>query len=398
MYRIVGGILLLLCVLASPAQAARINIIGFESGDLNPEPWTYSGTISISSSTVRTGGYALRVNPTTTATGLMRIGCFTAAGGRDTACSVATLYTRFYFRYATKPASGSEIIYQSRTSGDAVKFSLRLNSSGNLAAYDSAGSLLATGSTVLAQDTWYRIEPMVGTGASANWAVQINGATEISGSGASLNASNNGRLFLGKTTDVSGQSVDFFYDDFAMDDSGYPGEGKIVRLVPNANGSTMQWTTGTGSSNYLEVDDVPMVVSSYVKNSGAANEVALFDLTDSATAGISGTIHAIRPEVQARLDATGTSAFSLRTRSGTTNTDLSTNALTTGGAYLSTTYATDPDTAAAWTTGGIDALEVGGIETAAVSTRLQDVHVYVEYTEAAASGAPNGLLLMGVGR
>ena len=72
-------------------------------------------------------------------------------------------------------------------------------------------------------------------------------------------------------------------------------------------------------------------------------------------------------------------------------------ALTTGGAYLSTTYATDPDTAGAWSTAAIDALEVGGIETAAVSTRLQDVHVYVEYTDAVASS--NGsLMLMGVGR
>jgi hypothetical protein len=202
---------------------------------------------------------------------------------------------------------------------------------------------------------------------------------------------------LGKVSDVSGQSIDFFYDDFSLDGAAYPGEGKIVRLVPNANGSTMSWTTGTGSSNYLEVDDVPMGTASYVKNTGAANEVALFDLTDSATAGISGTIHAIRPEIQARLDATGTSAFSLRTRSGTTNTDLATVALTTGGAYLSTTYATDPDTAGAWSTAAIDALEVGGIETAAVSTRLQDVHVYVEYTEAVSS-SPGGLMLTGVGR
>jgi hypothetical protein len=205
------------------------------------------------------------------------------------------------------------------------------------------------------------------------------------------------RLLLGKPTDVSGQSIDFFYDDFSLDDAAYPEEGKIVRLVPNANGSTMAWTTGTGSSNYLEVDDVPMGTASYVKNTGAANEVALFDLTDSATAGISGTIHAIRPEIQARLDATGTSAFSLRTRSGTTNTDLATVALTTGGTYLSTIYALDPDTAAAWTTSGIDALEVGGIEANAVSTRLQDVHVYVEYTEAV-TGSAGGLMLMGVGR
>jgi len=389
-------LVVLLLLLATPSQAARINIIGFESGLLDPEPWAYSGTVSISSTTVRTGGYSLRVNPTTTATGLYRVGCFTSAGGRDVACNVATIYPRFYYRYATKPASGSEILFQSRTSADGVKFSLRLNSTGNLVAYDSAGTLLATGSTVLAQDTWYRIGLKVGTGASADWEVKLNGTSEISGTGASLNASNNGRLVLGKPTDVSGQSIDFFYDDFSLDDAEYPEEGKIVRLVPNANGSTMAWTTGTGSSNYLEVDDVPIAAGSYVKNTGAANEVALFDLTDSATAGISGTIRAVRPLVLARLDATGTSAFSLRTRSGTTNTDLATVALTTGGAYLSTTYATDPDTAGAWSTAAIDALEVGGIETAAVSTRLQDVHVYVEYTEAAVS-SPGGLMLMGVG-
>lgn len=59
--------------------------------------------------------------------------------------------------------------------------------------------------------------------------------------------------------------------------------------------------------------------------------------------------------------------------------------------------AIDPDTTGAWSTAAIDALEVGGIETAAVSTRLQDVHVYVEYTDAVASS--NGsLMLMGVGQ
>lgn len=54
-------------------------------------------------------------------------------------------------------------------------------------------------------------------------------------------------------------------------------------------------------------------------------------------------------------------------------------------------------TAGAWSTSAIDALEVGGIEANAVATRLQDVHVYVEYTDAVASSS-GSLLLMGVGR
>lgn len=386
-------ILILLLILSAPAHAARIAINGFESGDLNPEFVTNSGTVSISSTTKRSGTYAFRSNPTTTAVGWGRMGGHDATGIKNSNYDTATAYHRFYFQYATKPASGSEPIFRSFTSGGAAKFSLRINSSGNLAAYDSAGTLKATGSTALSSSTWYRIEPKVGTGASASWEVLIDGAVEISGT-ADLTASNNGFSVYGKHADVSGQSVDFFYDDIAVDDAAYPGDGVIKILVPTANGSTMQWTAGTGSSNYLEVDDIPMVQASYVKNV-STNDVALFALTDTAAAGIAGTINAVRPLIFPRLDSTGTNALSMRIKSGATTADLSTNALTTGGAYLSKVYATDPNTGAAWTLAGVDALEVGAIETSAILSRLMDVQVYVDYTPAS-SGCR--MMLCGVGR
>jgi len=386
--------IVLLFMLPLSSHAARIALNGMESGSENPEFVTKSGTLSVVTSPKRSGGYALRVNPTTTSVGWARMGGHDATGQKGD-YSVATAYFRWYWQYATLPASGSEPIFQAQQAGGPTKFTLRVTSAGNLAAYDSAGTLQATGSTALSASTWYRIECKVATGASAAWEVLINGVTEISGT-ANVGTGNNGRSAFGKVADVSGQSVDFYYDDISIDDAAYPGAGAILRLVPTANGSTMQWTAGTGSSNYLEVDDVPFAEASYVKNV-SANDVALFALTDTGTAGITGTINAVRPLIYPRLDSAGTNATKLRLKSGATTDDLSTVATTTAGIYLSKVYATDPNTSAAWTLSAVDALEVGAVETTAVLSRLMDVHVYVEYTEAATSSS-GSLMLMGVGR
>lgn len=384
--------MVLLFMLPLPSHAARIALNGMESGSENPEFVTKSGTLSVVTTPKRSGDYALRVNPTTTGVGWARMGGHDASGVKGD-YSAATAYFRWYFYVATLPASGSEPIFQAQQGGGPTKFTLRITSSGTLAAYDSAGTLQATGSTVLSASTWYRLECKVETGASAAWEVLIDGTVEISGT-ANVGTGNNGRSAFGKVADVSGQSVDFYYDDIAIDDAAYPGAGAILRLVPTANGSTMQWTAGTGSSNYLEVDDVPFAEASYVKNV-ATNDVALFALTDTSVAGITGTINAVRPLIYPRLDSTGTNALSFRLKSGATTDTLSTLALTTGGAYLSKVYATDPNTSTAWTLSGVDALEVGAIETSAILSRLMDVHVYVDYTPA--SGGCR-MMLCGVGQ
>lgn len=55
-------------------------------------------------------------------------------------------------------------------------------------------------------------------------------------------------------------------------------------------------------------------------------------------------------------------------------------------------------TSAAWTLSGVDALELGGIETTAVLSRLMDVQAYVDYTPAASASGGCRMMLCGVGR
>ena len=357
-----------------------LNIIGWETGG-NSETDTVSGTVSVQTTVKNSGAYALQANPTTTAVGFHRIKRPNSTTGTSGGFSVNTLYTRFYFRYATKPASGDEEFCSFFQDSTTYKSSLRLNSSGNIVFYDSTATAIATGSTALAQDTWYRIGAQTGTGAAGAFEIFIDGVSEISGT-ASQTTTGHGRVQFGKTTDRNSNTVDFFYDDVLISDSAVSGAGSVLNMKPDANGSTQQWTAGTNLSDFNEVDDIPPTAATYVASTGSAGDVALFDLQSTGTVGISGTINAVKGWALPREDISVTSSNSLRIRSNVTNNDTTGFNHFTSTTFIARVLDTDPDTSVAWTTGGLDALEVGSVEANAVVMRLQDCGVMVDFTVA----------------
>jgi hypothetical protein len=361
---------------------ARLNLSGFETGDQDAEgAHTYGGTYSYSTSIVRSGTYSLRVNPTTTATGFHRFCAYDAQGiSQNSAMNTATIYERFYFYVATLPASGEEMIARNSDSGGSRKSELRLTSAGTLTFYDTTPTLLGTSSTALVTGRWYRIEMEVGTGASATARLYIDGVLAVESTTANLRAGNNGMAILGKLVDTSSQTIDVYYDDFAIDNAALPGEGQVAMLVPTANGATMQWTGGTGSSDYVEVAAVPRSLATYVKST-TTNDVALFAMTDlSSLFAQNALVRGIKSHQYLRLDTVGTNAHSLRLVSGATTTDSTAVATSTGGLNLFAMFSTDPNTGAAWTTAAVDAVEAGAIETTAVLTRLANVYLSVDVT------------------
>lgn len=74
---------------------------------------TFSGTSSVQSSTILTGGFSLRTNPTTTGTSYVGVGALSSAGA-DTTFSVGTEYVSFNFRVDTLPVSLSESFFGPR--------------------------------------------------------------------------------------------------------------------------------------------------------------------------------------------------------------------------------------------------------------------------------------------
>lgn len=349
-------------------------------------------TFSLQTSVVRTGATALRANPTTTNNGGLTFNGFNADGSRGNVLAVTDSYVQFWFRYATKPSSNDEeIMTITPGAGGTHKIGLRLDSSGVLKLYDNALSLIATGTTVLSQDTWYKLEVSCGTSATVGpYELKINDVSEFSGTG-NTSANTAGAINLGKVTDRNSNSVDFFYDDFVYSDSAFiSGDIAVKELIPDADGSTMSWSAGTGSSNYLEVDESPTRSDAdYVQSlTGAGAKVALFDLSSTTTEGISGTMLAFKGLIATRENTSVTSATNIRVRSNTTNSDSSTRNGSTAVASQTRLLENDPDTGTAWTTGGLDAVEVGAVENNSVAVRCVYARGFVLYVPPAPTGQP----------
>ena len=340
---------------------AITNICGFETGagGADNEGVLTGAGATIQTTTKRTGDYALRINPTTTATAYFSLVVLYLANGIE---SIGTLITdaryRFYIRIAALP-SAAEPILQARNVS-ALKFELRLGSDGKLTALDSVLASLGTGSTVLSTNTWYRIEVLVGTGASASWEVLIDGVSELSGATGNLTTTGSFAARLGKGTNRNGSGYDAYYDDAAISDSAYPGAGACACLRPNGDGNYTAWT-GTSTN----VDDLTSQAghdtdTTFI-NSSTITQAETVALESCADRGISGTINCVKSIVVVR-DISNTTNIQMRTRvtsPGTADTD--TTDIDPGATYrtLGQVLPTNPSGGAAWQTAGVDSLEVG---------------------------------------
>lgn len=384
---------------------ALVNYTGFETGSGTGtgttvgETWaiTGNGTLSVQSSVVRSGDYALKLERS--GVGLahsIALGQVDTNGINLIAQTVVDAYVQFYFRYNVKPASGAEEIFLAQDSGAANKFSIRLDSNGKLNIYDRTDTQIGSaGATTLAQDTWYQIRVRIGTGNPANYEVLIDGVSEFSGT-ANLSTAENALWLFGIFTNQGSADVTYYYDDIVIYDDAFPsGDLAVLRLVPNANGSTMSWTNGTNTSDYTQVNEVPPDNTEYVMSPTTGNpNIALFDLESCSDVGLTGSIKAFKGFIITRENSSVTSATKIRVHSGSTDSDSSTRNGTTVGAVQSRILETDPDTGVAWTTAGIDAVEVGAVENNAVATRCSTVYGMVLYEPGSAPTATGNMFLV----
>lgn len=345
---------------------------GFEDGTILGDSIISGGTFSIVTSPVNFGTYALRTNPTTTGTGYALVGGW-ASLGQETGLSAITSFNRFYFRFATLPASGDEpiaAISSNNTAAGPFKLEVRINSSGQLVAYDTTPTLLATGTTVLSANTWYMIECKAGKGASAPWEVKINGTSEISGTSSNLISANSVGIFLGKVINRNGNSVDFFYDDWVIDDATYPGASQLAIMKVTGAGTYTAWTGA-----YTNINPIPAQTTTFISTSSVG--AATFTLQSAAAAGISGTILAVRACAYVS-DSGGSSLLRVRFRSATTDTDTTdNNASGSGFSLLSNVFTTNPATSSAWSVSDLASIEVGVYSNNTTAVKCSSAYVLV---------------------
>lgn len=312
---------------------------GAEGGEL--DEWTGStGTVSIETSPVRTGNYAVRANPTTTAVGYVTytINSYPENAGTAT----------FYFRYATKPAANNEPFF---AIGNAE---LRLSSTGIITLYTGT-TLLDTGLTVLAADTWYRFD-VTGDDVQDDITVRLNGQQEVSSNAATFVL---GDIRLGKANNRNGQTVDFFYDDFVFGFGTVANNPQVTRLTPSGNGNYTAW-----AGDYNDVNEVPPNDGTTFISSSTLNQQESFTITPNTVLD-DRKILAVQVRAVGAL-LTSQQDFALFVRSAGTDSALTSGtwksatytwSLTTD--VENATYEFDPATSAPWLPAAVKAVEIG---------------------------------------
>ncbi len=181
---------------------------GSESGNLTP--YTTSGTVTSATDQAKTG---LRSVKCDTAAGNVlafaaRAGCLADAGRRVSA----------YVRFDVLPTSVAGLITLYKSDNTTQVFTINLDTGGHLVA-QPVGVAAATGTTVLAVNTWYRVSLAYYITNTTTYAfkVYLNGTIEVTANAGTLTNTASDTMQLRKGTAWGANKVTW-YDDIYVDD------------------------------------------------------------------------------------------------------------------------------------------------------------------------------------
>lgn len=247
---------------------------------------------------------------------------------------------------------------------------LSITDTGRLYVSDSNGSTLAVGSQVLNSSQWYLLEMRVKIDDAPNgvFNLYIDAVEDID--------------FTGDTKTTAYTTVDTLYyragaslggghymgvDDLALNDTtggvddSWCGDGVIIKVTPNGNGTTNDWHGSDGDSidNYALVDDFPSdgdTTYSYHNgaDSGVQDQYALSDYN-----GTDKTILRIYPEARIRKTAAAAHTVKLGTLAsgGADAMSAAMNLTTSYARYVGNEQKVNPVDSNPWEEADIDALE-----------------------------------------
>lgn len=373
------------------ADAALQAMTGMETGGTN-EFIATSGTFSVQSSLARSGAFALRTNPATTGTGFITFADVDATFRPAVLNPLPNqLWATFYFRYATGPVTGDEPISRATDNNGRNICGITLNDDGKVimrrtAASGALGSSVATSTTALAPDTWYRLEYTCFKSGAGDYEVRIDGTTEMSGTADFDDGTNGWRnIAWGKSVNLNGNTVDFYYDDIWVDDTSFVGAHAIKVLVPNAPGTDNNFNDTNGNpcwTNicYLGVDETPVSSTRYVVSTTTGTQQT-FHVQNPEIMDITGTINAVSIFERAIEQAAGTSEWQFLAYTSAASTT-ATQELSAGAERI-WNLPTEPVADAPWTLSTLANLEIGCREGSGsgVRVRCQEMIAMVSYTE-----------------
>jgi len=292
------------------------NICGFELGDSSVCDAT-AGTVTFEfdSGNQRSGYGCAYVDGTLGGNNYLTLTTYTQNIGIPRELAITNLHVGVAVKIPAAPSGTVQMIVGRNPTH--VTGNIRMNSDRTLSVY-TGNTSVATGSTVLAINTWYYVEFKTVASAIGAYELKINGTTELSGT-ANFVAVDYSAVTFGNYT-LTFNAYRFYFDDIYINDSEFaPAVPGIDLLYVSANGTYTSWV-----GNRLMVDEFPPDGDTSKSFSSTATTVETygfsydFDHTGCAVA-------ALKHLCVVRVYSGGTPAFKYISRIGTTDDLTDTN-------------------------------------------------------------------------
>lgn len=276
-----------------------------------------------------------------------------------------TAVSEFYFRIAFQFNTNTQAHeLRWRNSATILGF-LRYNTTSKcLDVYTGTGTLVVSGTKVIAVSTWYVLELRVKIDDST-------GVIEHKIDGSSQTAFN-GDTKPGTDTTVTNLVLASTSNNFYMDDLGFNdtagsvdnswlGDAHIYGLTPNADGDSSQFVGSDGNStnNYLLVDEIPSNADTDYVESATLTNKDLYNFANLPTLPAGSVVKRVIVETRARELTADGDTFYLGVKSGSTEGWSSALTLGTSFAPQTAVFTTNPATSAAWTETEVNAMQAG---------------------------------------
>jgi hypothetical protein len=268
----------------------------------------------------------------------------------------------------------SESFFRFADTQQSTRYSVIINADGSISV--SAGGFTATSlpNVLVAGSSWFYIEGHYiakdTAGAGGIVEVRVDGVLVVSIDG-TLN-----KTTTGATDDIAyfsfyddgTNSSAYLYDDLYLSNgtgtehNTYLGDVRVTALYAKGNGTTNNFTSSSGGSNYLDVDEAVLDGDVSYVASGAVGAKEDYNIQDFADAGVTpGIIYAAQVCNGTHRTDAGTISFKNKmTVAGTEYTD-DVEYVANSGGYLIDTYLrnTDPSDSGTWTEAKIAAAGTG---------------------------------------
>ena len=321
--------------------------------------WALTSTTSISLVAGRFSGQAVQCTIGSSAAHMQRILPATYAAFTD------NFAARFTTLTGASP-SNTTCPFRIYLSGATYMLGIKVNSSGQLEVFRMsatyAGTLLGTSTACIVVNTWHFIEAAFEISDTVGTVtIKVDGTTVLT---LSAQDTRNGtpttidRVQYGDVYSVGfgGAWVGQFDDMFVTDSITFTGERRVETLRPSAD-VTQTFGRSAGTANYSLVNETLVDGdTTYVQGTtvGDTDTYGLSDLTGTPT-----NISAVQISVFAeKTDATSRS-IALQAKSGATTSDGGNFTLAASYSKFERLLLTDPNTSAAWSVSGVNALQCG---------------------------------------